>query len=102
MRTAAYRWDVPEEGEWFVTASKSGYISGSSQDDRAATVTHGDVNYLPVLPPQLNVNIPLISYKVPEVESATAKTDGVYIKFSKYMDESKLTAANFTLSDPRG
>ena len=96
-----FRWDVPE-GEWFVTATKSGYVSGSSQNDTAATVTHGDVNYLPVLPPQLNVNIPLISYKVPEVESATAKTDGVYIKFSKYMDESKLTAENFTLSDPQG
>lgn len=96
-----YRWDVPE-GEWFVTASKSGYISGSSQDDRAATVTHDGVNYLPVLPPQLNVNIPLVSYKAPEVESATAKTDGVYITFSKYMDESRLTAENFTLTDPSG
>lgn len=96
-----YRWDVPE-GEWYVTAAKDGYVSGSSQNDKAANVKHGDTNYLPVLPPQLEVNIPLISYKAPEVESVSAKTDGVYITFSKYLDETTLTADKFTLTDASG
>ncbi|MBR0089160.1 MAG: carboxypeptidase regulatory-like domain-containing protein, partial [Clostridia bacterium] len=55
-----YNWDVPE-GEWYVTASKDGYISGNSGADIAATKQHTvggeDMNFLPVLPPQLDVNI---------------------------------------------
>lgn len=96
-----YRWDVPE-GEWYVTAKKDGYELGNSGNDVEATVKHGDNNYLPVMPPQLNVNIPLVSYEAPEVESAFAKTDGVYITFKKYMDESTLTKDNFVLTDPDG
>ncbi len=96
-----YRWDVPE-GEWYVTAAKDGYALGSSQNDKAATVRRGDINYLPVLPPQLEVNIPLVSYAVPEVESAVAKTDGVYITFSKYMKDEELTADRFSLTDSSG
>ena len=96
-----YRWDVPE-GEWYVTASKNGYDPGSSQNDIEAVITHGDRNYLPVLPPQLDVNIPLISYQPPEVQSVSAKTDGVYITFSKYMNENDLIKKNFTLTDSAG
>lgn len=91
-----YRWDVPA-GEWYVTAEKDGYVSGSSQNDTAATVTHNGVNYLPVLPPQLDVNIPLVSYEAPKVEEISAKSDGVYITFSKYMDESTVIPDNFEL-----
>ncbi len=93
-----YRWDVPE-GEWYVIAKKDGYEPGSSNNDAEATVRHGDYNYLPVMPPQLNVNIPLVSYAAPEVESAIAKTDGIYVTFSKYMDESTLNEGNFALTD---
>lgn len=96
-----YRWDVPE-GEWYVTAEKAGYVAGSSQNDVEATVTHGDVNYLPVLPPQLEVNIPLVSYAAPEVETVVAKTDGVYVTFTKYMNESDLKEENFILTDSGG
>ncbi|MBU5462734.1 carboxypeptidase regulatory-like domain-containing protein [Lachnoclostridium sp. MSJ-17] len=91
-----YRWDVPE-GEWYVIAEKDGYISGSSQNDTAALVNHNGTNYLPVLPPQLDVNIPLVSYAAPEIESISAKSDGVYITFSKYMDESTVVRENFEL-----
>lgn len=96
-----YNWDVPE-GEWYVTAEKDGYETGSSNADKEATVTHGDYNYLPVMPPQLDVNIPLVSYTAPEVESVLAKTDGIYITFSKYMDESTLSKNNFSITDYEG
>lgn len=89
-----YRWDVPT-GEWYVTADKAGYVSGSSQNDTAAAITHGTTNYLPVLPPQLNVNIPIVSYEAPAVESVRATTDGIYVTFTKYMDEASLTASAF-------
>ena len=96
-----YRWDVPV-GEWHVKASKQGYQDGTSQNDVNATVKHGSINYLPVLPPQLNVNIPLVSYDYPTVESVKAKTDGVYITFSKYMNEADLVKSNFILKDANG
>ena len=91
-----YRWDVPE-GEWYVIAEKDGYVTGSSQNDTAALVNHDGTNYLPVLPPQLDVNIPLVSYTAPVVEEISAKSDGVYIVFSKYMDESTVVPENFEL-----
>ena len=96
-----YRWDVPE-GEWYVTAEKEGYEQGSSQNDAAATVSHNGVNYLPVLPPKLDVNIPLVSYSAPTVEAISAKSDGVYVTFSKYMDESTIVPGNFELLDENG
>lgn len=93
----AYRWDVPE-GEWYVAAVKYGYEPGSSQNDVEATRSHDGTSYLPVLPPQLNVNIPLVSYDEPEILSVDARTDGVYVTFSKYMDESSLTAGDFSVN----
>lgn len=99
--TGHYSWDVPE-GSWYVVAEKAGYASGNSGKDRAATRTYTvgsvAVAYLPVLPAQLDVNIPLVDYTAPTVQSVEAKSDGVYITFSKYMDESTLTGAYFTLN----
>lgn len=95
-----YSWDVPV-GSWYVVAGKAGYASGNSGRDRAATVyvmvNDTQVAYLPVLPPQLNVNIPLVDYTAPTVKSIEAKNDGVYVTFSKYMDVGTLTNA-FTLN----
>lgn len=99
--TGHYSWDVPE-GSWYVVAEKAGYASGNSGKDTAATRTYtvgsDTVAYLPVLPAQLDVNIPLVDYTAPTVQSVEAKSDGVYITFSKYMDESTLTEAYFTLN----
>lgn len=99
--TGHYSWDVPE-GSWYVVAEKAGYASGNSGKDVAATRVYGTgddtVAYLPVLPAQLDVNIPLVDYTAPTVQSVEAKSDGVYITFSKYMDESTLTEAYFTLN----
>ena len=94
-----YRWDVPK-GLWYVTAEADGYLDGNSNADKAATVSANGINWLPVLPPQLEVNIPLVNTDPPEVEEMTVAEDGVYIRFSKYLDETKLVKENFALSDP--
>ena len=87
-----YQWMVPA-GLWYVTAEKgeAGYELGSSNNDVAAVVEAGDKNWLPVLPAQLDVNIPLVSYDIPTV-TAEYRSDGVYLTFSKYMDNTTLTA----------
>ena len=95
-----FQWNV-QQGLWYVTAEKEGYQSGDSGKDIAAVVDAGDLNWLPVLPEQLNVNIPLISSDAPEAE-VEFRPDGVYIQFSKYMDNTTLTANNFTLTDSDG
>lgn len=106
-----YRWDVPE-GEWFVTAAKEGYAPGNSGNDIAATKAHtvgGEIiKFMPVLPPQLNVNIPLVDTTAPEVTDIKYTPGGVYVTFSKYMvdmgsgSDSVLNTGNYTLSDELG
>jgi hypothetical protein len=90
-----YRWDVPV-GAWFVTADKAGYVRGTSQGDTAATEKHTigseAVNFLPVLPVQLDVNIPLTDPTPPTVTDVKVTTDGVYVTFSKYMNEADVLA----------
>lgn len=75
-----YRWDVPQ-GLWQVKFEKDGYATTYSE-------------WLPVPPPQLEVNIPITQSKQPEVVSARAYEEGVEVQFDKYMDPSTLTAAN--------
>ena len=107
-----YQWGVPE-GLWYVTAEKEGYQSGSSNADNAATVQNVSVtgnayNLLPVLPVQLDVNIPLVDYSAPTVEEVKYTRDGVYITFSKYMvdtegaENSVLNSANYLLLTAQG
>nr|MCR4892285.1 chitobiase/beta-hexosaminidase C-terminal domain-containing protein [Lachnospiraceae bacterium] len=107
-----YSWMVPE-GLWFVEAFKEGYYRGSSNNDKAALVT-GDSTYtdstggsaarkwLPVLPPQLEVHIPLLDYTPPTVSgNVLFKTDGIYLAFNKYMDLDSLRQ-NLKLMDSTG
>ena len=67
----AYAWDVPA-GWWRVRYEKDGYET-----------THSA--WLPVPPPQLEVNIPIVSYAVPTLEAVSAETGAVKVTFSKYM-----------------
>lgn len=67
-----YAWDVPE-GLWQVTYEKEGYETQKSE-------------WLPVPPPQTNVNIGLVSKAVPTVESAVLTPDSLTVTFDKYMD----------------
>ena len=96
-----FQWMV-EQGLWYVTAYKDGYQPGDSGNDVAAVVSDSNGRrWLPVSPEQTNVNIPLVSYEPPTV-TVEARSDGVYLTFSKYMDEDTLKAENFTLTDSDG
>ena len=75
-----YRWDVPQ-GLWQVKFEKEGYETTYSE-------------WLPVPPPQLEVNIGLTQNRQPEVASAHAYEDGVEVEFDKYMMTDKLTTEN--------
>lgn len=79
-----YAWDVPE-GEWKVKFEKAGYEPTESE-------------WLPVPPPQLNVNIPMRQSTAPSVKSAKAYRDGVEIEFDKYMLSESLTTDNIMIT----
>lgn len=75
-----YRWDVPQ-GLWQVKFEKDGYVTAYSE-------------WLPVPPPQLEVNIGIVQNKQPEVTEARAYEEGVEVQFDKFMDLSTLTTSN--------
>ena len=109
-----YQWFVPE-GLWFVTVSYGG-LTGNSDADTAATVKVAQTkvdgktvsNLLPVLPVQLDVNIPLVDKTAPAVESVRFTEEGVYVTFTKYMvdtaggADSVLNKANYTVKGVAG
>lgn len=82
-----YRWDVPE-GLWQVKFEKEGYETAYSE-------------WLPVPPPQLDINIGMTQTAQPELLSAVAyevqmarsvvPQYRIEVQFSKYMDPSTLT-----------
>lgn len=75
-----YQWFVPE-GLWQVKFEKEGYETAYS-------------DWLPVPPPQLDVNIGIVQNRQPEVKEAHAYEDGVEMTFDKYMMPAYLTADN--------
>ena len=72
-----YRWDVPE-GEWQVKYEKEGYET-----------TYSD--WLPVPPPQMDVNIGLVDKSAPAVQTVNSYPEYIEIIFDKYMDISSIT-----------
>lgn len=81
-----YGWMTPI-GKWKVYVEKEGYLRADSSDDPAAVD-----GWLPVPPPQLNVNIGLVSTAAPEITSAAAAADRLQITFSQYMSIADLEA----------
>ena len=79
-----YAWDVPE-GQWRVKFEKEGYETTYSE-------------WLPVPPPQLKVNIPMVQSTAPKVSGATADAEGVEVKFDKYMKAATLTTDNIIVT----
>lgn len=75
-----YRWDVPQ-GLWQVKFEKEGYETTYSE-------------WLPVPPPQLDVNIAMRQNIQPTVKSARAFEDAVEMEFDKYMMPELLTTEN--------
>ena len=80
-----YAWDVPK-GLWQVKFEKEGYETTYSE-------------WLPVPPPQLEVNIAMTQNRQPEVKSARAFADAVEIEFDKYMMPEQLTTDNIFVLD---
>ena len=80
-----YRWDVPV-GEWQVKYEKEGYET-----------TYSD--WLPVPPPQLDVNIGMVQMRQPEVIKAHAYTSSVEFEFDKYMMPEDLTTQNIRVTN---
>lgn len=72
-----YAWDVPE-GFWQVKYEMDGYETAYSE-------------WLPVPPPQTEVNIGVVSKAKPVVESVNGYQKAIEVKFSKYMDIESLT-----------
>lgn len=69
-----YQWDVPQ-GEWQVRFEKDGYEVATTE-------------WLPVPPPQLDVNIGMVQTVRPEVKEAHAYEQSVEVEFDKYMTPS--------------
>lgn len=79
-----YQWDVPQ-GLWQVKFEKEGYQTTYSE-------------WLPVPPPQLEVNIPMTQLLQPTVKSGKAYSEGVEMEFDKYMDPETLTTDNIKVT----
>lgn len=75
-----YAWDVPN-GLWQVKFEKEGYETTYSE-------------WLPVPPPQLDVNIAMKQNRQPEVKAARAYEDAVEVEFDKYMISELLNTEN--------
>lgn len=78
-----YRWDVPQ-GLWQVKFEKEGYETTYSE-------------WLPVPPPQLDINIAMKQNVQPTVKAARAFEDAVEVEFDKYMMPELLTAENISV-----
>jgi len=78
-----YRWDVPQ-GLWQVKFEKEGYETTYSE-------------WLPVPPPQLDINIAMKQNVQPNVKNARAYGDAVEVEFDKYMMPEYLTTDNIVV-----
>lgn len=79
-----YRWDVPK-GLWQVKFEKEGYQTTYSE-------------WLPVPPPQLEVNIAMTQMVQPSVQKASAYDEGVEMEFDKFMDPETLNGENIKVT----
>lgn len=83
-----FMWDVPE-GMWQVKIEAEGYETYTTE-------------WLPVLPVQTDVNIPLMSTAAAEIVSADAYKNGVSIKMSQFITDSTAVSDNVYLTDSSG
>ena len=82
--TGFYRWDVPQ-GWWQVKYEKEGYETAYSE-------------WLPVPPPQLDVNIGMKQSTPPMVKMMRGYESGITIELSKYMRPETVTTVNVTVT----
>lgn len=82
-KNGMYRWDVPQ-GLWQVKYEKEGYETTYSE-------------WLPVPPPQLEVNIAMKQHTQPVVIAARAYEDGIEFEFDKFMMSKLLNNTNISV-----
>ena len=82
--TGFYRWDVPQ-GMWQVKYEKEGYETAYSE-------------WLPVPPPQLDVNIGMKQSTPPTVKQMRGYESGITIDMSKYMLPATMDTKNITVA----
>ncbi len=87
-KNGRYAWDVPV-GQWLVKYSKEGYYDTDSRGDRAAVD-----GYLPVPPPQVDVNVGIVSKAAPTVANVNVYTGEIQIIFSQYMQLDTINTTN--------
>lgn len=75
-----YAWDVPM-GQWMVKFSKDGYYD---TDSKLLNMVD-DEGYLPVPPPQTEVNVGMVSKAAPVVDEVSIYDSEIRIAFSQYM-----------------
>ena len=81
-----YAWDTPE-GLWQVHFEKSGYEPAQSE-------------WLPVPPPQLEVNVGMVSLAAPEIAWFSVYSDYAEVEFTKYLKPD--TVNGLVLKAPSG
>ncbi len=98
--SGVYQWFVPE-GEWQVrVTAPEGYSDNTSASHPAANKDDGSTpGWLPVMPVQMGINIPLVRDISPVVESVMICETHAEIVFNIYMDTSTLTDKTVTLFD---
>lgn len=79
-----YRWDVPQ-GVWQVKYEKEGYETAYS-------------DWLPVPPPQLDVNVGMKQNTPPTVKQMHGYESGITVELSKYMRPETMTTGNITVT----
>ena len=79
-----YAWDVPQ-GMWQVKYEKAGYETTYSE-------------WLPVPPPQLEVNVGMTQLRQPQVSHAAAYKNAVEVEFDKFMLPDSLNKYNISVT----
>ncbi|MCD8158499.1 MAG: InlB B-repeat-containing protein [Clostridiales bacterium] len=87
-----YAWDVPE-GNWIVKFTKDGYYDTDSSEVEDAVE-----GWLPVPPPQTEVNVGMVSKSAPEIESINVFTTDAEITFSQYMQIDSVSTSNISFT----
>ena len=83
-----YLWDVPE-GEWKVVCEKEGY----------ETV---ETDWMGIPPVRTDVNLSLVNKDAPELVSADMGSDGITVKFSKFVDITTVTPESVVIDGFNG
>lgn len=78
-----YAWDVPQ-GQWQVRFSKPGYEPVATE-------------WLPVPPPQLDINVGMHQAVNPHVEKVVGYETGITVTFDKYMKPETFVDNSFTV-----